>query len=61
MRISGSKNNKNNTGTHYSQRNITRDKISFKKSDKLKFENEEAGEVRLLNGYRIGELTPNVI
>lgn len=58
VRISGSKSERNTTGqTLLSIDNITRDKISFKKLDTLKFISEEAGESEItINGYRITKL-----
>lgn len=58
VRISGSKSDRNNTGTTIlSIDNITRDKISFKKTDNIKFVNEEAGKSEItINGYRITKL-----
>ena len=41
--------------------NITRDKISFKKSDKLKFEPEEFGNSDIvINGYKVSALDASV-
>ena len=58
LRISGSKNGKNNTGSKLlAIDNITKDKISFKKLEGLEFENEELGESEIIiNGYRISML-----
>ena len=55
LRISGAKNGSNNTGTKLlAIDNITKDKISFKKSNDIKFENEQSGVSDItINGYKI--------
>ena len=62
VRLSGSKKAANKTGTTLlSIDNITRDKISFKKSDTLKFEPEEFGTTDIvINGYKINALDASV-
>ena len=62
VRLSGSKNPANVTGTTLlAIDNITRDKISFKKADTLKFESEEFGESDIIiNGYKIDALDASV-
>ena len=62
VRLSGAKKGANVTGTTLlAIDSITRDKISFKKSDKLKFEPEEFGNSDIIiNGYKISALDSSV-